>query len=254
MRPFFSFFGSKWRVAPHYPEPVYPTITEPFAGSCGYALRYPEHQVRLYDADPIICGVWHYLIHVRPEEILSLPLQFDHVDELRVSPEAKHLIGFWLNKGTVQPAKSPSKWMRENKSWQPGVYWGESIRERIASQVPHIRHWTVTQATYKDIPDQEASWFVDPPYAEAGRAYKFHDIDYAHLGEWCRSRSGQVIVCENAGAQWLPFRPFRTIKGLEGKRGGKKSEEVIWTNDQHPTLASAAGPIPQRRTVMHAAL
>jgi len=38
------------------------------------------------------------------------------------------------------------------------------------------------------------------------------------------------MVCENAGADWLPFRPFRTIKGLEGKRGGKKSEEVIWTN------------------------
>jgi hypothetical protein len=66
----------------------------------------------------------------------------------------------------------------------------------------------------------------------AGRAYKYHDIDYPALGEWCRSRSGQVIVCENAGAEWLPFQPFRTIKGLEGRRGGKKSVEVVWTGER----------------------
>jgi hypothetical protein len=91
-----------------------------------------------------------------------------------------------------------------------------------------------------DIPDQgPATWFVDPPYEVAGRAYRFHDIDYAHLGDWCRSRSGQVIVCENAGANWLPFRPFRTIKGLEGRRGGKKSVEVIWTNEEHPLSPTA---------------
>ncbi len=247
MRPFFSFFGSKWRVAPHYPKPLYSIITEPFAGSCGYALRYPEHQIRLYDADPTICGVWDYLIHVSPEEILSLPLQFDHVDELRMSPEAKHLIGFWLNKGTVQPAKSPSKWMRENRSWQPGVYWGESIRERIASQVERVRHWKISQACYGDIPDQgPMTWFVDPPYEVAGRAYRFHDVNYQALGDWCRSRNGQVIVCENAGADWLPFRPFRTIKALEGRRGGKRSEEVIWTNSECLTFPpSVSGGILQ---------
>jgi hypothetical protein len=239
MRPFFSFFGSKWRVANYYPQPAHNTIIEPFAGSAGYSLRYPEHQIHLYDADPIICGVWDYLIHVSAEEILSLPLHFDHVDELGVSPEAKHLIGFWLNKGTVQPAKSPSKWMRENKSWQPGVYWGESIRERIATQVGSIRHWKISQSLYTNIPNQPAVWFVDPPYEVAGKAYRFHNLDYPELGAWCRSRSGQVVVCENAGADWLPFVPFRTIKGLEGKRGGKKSVEVVWENAERPTLPAA---------------
>ena len=240
MRPYFSFFGSKYRVALHYPKPIHPTIIEPFAGSAGYSLRYPEYQVRLYDADPVICGVWDYLIHVSPEEIRRLPVVFSHVDELDLCPEAKWLIGFWLNKGTVQPSKSPSKWMRDYQARQPGcTYWSSAVIERIASQVPQIRHWTVTQAAYEDIPDQAPTWFVDPPYEVAGKAYKFHDIDYAKLGEWCRSRSGQVIVCENEGAEWLPFRPFRTIKGLEGRRGGKKSVEVIWTNDERPPVPPA---------------
>jgi hypothetical protein len=242
MRPFFSFFGSKWRVAPHYPKPVYPTIVEPFAGAAGYSLRYPEHETHLYDADPIICAVWRFLIGVSPEEIRSLPLQFDNVDEIDAPQEARWLIGFWLNKGTVQPSKSPSKWMRDYQARQPGcTYWSAAVAERIASQVPKIRHWTITQDSYMEIPEQgPATWFIDPPYEVAGKAYKFHDIDYANLGAWCRSRSGQVIVCENEGARWLPFQPFRTIKGLEGKRGGKRSEEVIWTNGERPTLPPAA--------------
>jgi hypothetical protein len=236
MRPFFSFFGSKYRVAPHYPTPKHSTIVEPFAGSCGYALRYPEHQVRLYDVDPTICGVWDYLIHVTPKEIRRLPLVFSHIDELDLCPEAKALIGFWLNKGTVQPSKSPSRWMRDYQARQPGcTYWSAAVVERIASQIESIRHWAISQTSYEAITDQAATWFIDPPYEIAGKAYRFHDIDYANLGEWCRSRCGQVIVCENAGAEWLSFRPFRTIKGLEGSRGGKRSEEVIWTNDDCPT-------------------
>jgi hypothetical protein len=242
MRPFFSYFGSKWRVANHYPVPTHSTIHEPFAGSAAYGLRYPNLQIHLYDVDPIICGLWAYLINVTPEEIRSLPLVFEHVDELRVCAEAKHLIGFWCNKGSVQPAKSPSKWMRDYQSRQPGVYWGERIRERIASQVPQIRHWTITKASFTDIPDQAATWFIDPPYEVAGRAYRFHSINYPDLGQWCRSRSGQVIVCENAGATWLPFRPFRTVKALEGRRGGKRSEEVIWTNDERPALPPTTVP------------
>lgn len=235
MRPFFSFYGAKWRVANYYPQPTYPTIIEAFAGSAGYSLRHPDRMVKLYDVDDAICAVWDYLIHVRPEEILALPLLFDHVDEIDAPQEARSMIGYWLNKGTVQPSKSPSKWMQDYRIKQPGVYWGEKIRERIASQVGCIRHWTITQSTYANIPNQLATWFVDPPYEVAGRAYRHHDIDYTHLASWCMSRNGQAIACENAGADWLPFKPFRVVKGLEGKRGGKRSVEVVWTHDEGPT-------------------
>jgi len=236
MRPFFSFFGSKFRVAPHYPQPTHNTVIEPFAGAAGYSLRYPELQVKLYDVDPIICAIWDYLVNASSEEIRSLPLQFDHVDDIKVPQEAKWLIGFWLNKGTVHPSKTPSKWMRDYQARQPGcTYWSAAVVERIAAQVGCIRHWTISEAPYSSIANERATWFVDPPYEVAGRAYRFPDIDYHHLGDWCKSRSGQTMVCENAGADWLPFRPFRTVKGLEGKRGGKKSVEIVWTNHDCPT-------------------
>jgi hypothetical protein len=46
VRPFFSFFGSKWRVAPHYPAPERDLIIEPFAGSAGYSLRHAGNPLR----------------------------------------------------------------------------------------------------------------------------------------------------------------------------------------------------------------
>lgn len=97
LRPFLSFYGGKWRVAKHYPEPNHGRIVEPFAGSAGYALRYPRKQVLLIDADPIIAGVWRYLIHTTEEEIRSLPTRVESVDDYPSLPqEARWLIGFWL--------------------------------------------------------------------------------------------------------------------------------------------------------------
>ena len=216
MRPFFSFYGGKWRDTPkHFPSPEFETIVEPFAGSAGYSVRYPDHDVVLCDIDPIIASVWQYLIEVKPDEILSLPgLQPGQtVDDLAVPQEARWLIGFWLNKGAERPRKSPSQWMREDN--QPECYWGNRVRTTIASQVESIRHWRIYNCSYEDCPVTEvATWFVDPPYQHAGRHYRFGSklIDYASLGRWCKELPGQVVVCEQQGATWLPFRTLGDVK------------------------------------------
>ena len=227
---FFCYYGGKWRAAPRYPSPRHPLIIEPFAGAAGYATRYADRAVWLYDVDPIIVGTWQYLIRVSPTEILALP----DVDESGIPPhlpqEARWLIGFWLNKGSASPCKTPSRWMRDGI--RPNSFWGEAVRQRIAQQVTSIRHWRVTQGGYDSIPDVCATWFVDPPYVAApGRRYRFSSIDYAHLGAWCASRPGQTLVCENSGATWLPFAPFHTIKGTVTKYGQKQSVEVLWENN-----------------------
>lgn len=223
---FFTYFGGKWRIAKHYPKPQFKTLIEPFAGSAGYSLHYPQSQVLLFDRDPIICSVWDYLIRTKESEILSLPIEITDVREMPLCQEAKWLIGFWLNKGNVSPCNIPGKWMRDG--WRPNSFWGEAIRKRIASQVDQIRHWKVANKSYDQIEDREASWFVDPPYQVSGVRYRFNKVDFDHLGKWCQNLSGQVMVCEQDGAAWLPFIPFRTMKALEGKRGAKQSKEVIW--------------------------
>lgn len=268
LRPFFSYYGSKFRLAPHYAPPRYTTIYEPFAGSAGYALAYPDRRVVLIDKDPVIAGLWNYLIHVSPEEIMRLPAHVENVDDHAIPQEAKWLIGFWLNAATTAPCRTPSKWVRQAQAgdnWEsqpsPGRtrvgytpqaakdrFWGEGKRALIASQVDKIRHWEVRHGSYADIPDEEATWFVDPPYRVMGAYYKMSakQIDFAHLGEWCRSRSGQVIVCENAGAGWLPFRLFRDVKSNQARRGAKaRNVEVIWTSDSAQRRFATTRPPPR---------
>lgn len=230
LRPFISYYGGKYRAAPHYPPPVHETIIEPFAGSAGYAVRYPSRRVKLYDVNPKIVGTWQYLLRASEREILALPdiQNGQTVDDLDICQEAKWLIGWWINKGNVYPCKKPSEWMLSKTKY--GFY-GQDIRRRIACQLTTIRHWTITLASYPDIPNEVATHFIDPPYNnKAGSVYPFSNIDYGHLAQWSRSRHGQVIVCENEGANWLPFEPFMMAQSNPSKCGKGKSAEAIWTN------------------------
>lgn len=234
LRPFFTYFGGKWRAAPHYPAPQHNWIIEPFAGAAGYSLRYPDKNVDLVDLDEKVAGTWDYIIKTPESEIRALPLYdgtWETTDDLDLPQEARWLIGWWLNKATVQPSKSPSKWVREVTTTGENV-WGAGVRERIASQQQYIRHWSSSCGSYLDIDTpHEYTWFIDPPYQVRGSSYKHSDIDYAQLAEWCRGLKGQVIVCENEGATWLPFEPFRDTKATHGSRRTGVSREVVWLNN-----------------------
>lgn len=232
MKPFFCYYGGKWRIGNRYPEPTTDTIIEPFAGAAGYSVRhYGTQNVRLYDLDEKIVMTWAYLIRATPEEILRLPLEIPTtVDDLDICEEARYLIGWWLNKGATGPRKSPSKWMRDRI--RPNSFWGEVIRDRIAQQVAKIRHWTIERRGYLTLDNPRATWFIDPPYdSAAGRLYRYSTIEYDDLADFCLTREGQVIVCENEGATWLPFETFCDAKVNESKHGGKFSKELIWIKE-----------------------
>ena len=229
MSPFFSYFGSKHRIAVKYPPPRHDTIVEPFAGSAGYAVRHYWRQVVLVDKDPAIIALWRYLVRVSAREIMRLPdLEIGAgVDGLNVSDEARLLIGFNVNQAVSGPRNTLTSW---------GT-WGPAHRARVAVQVERIRHWQIIEGSYELAPDVDATWFVDPPYAEMGKHYRCgaDAIDFAALATWCRSRRGQVMVCENEGAEWLPFRRFHNARSARPRVGevltDAVSREVIWTND-----------------------
>ena len=235
LKPFFRFYGSKYHISHMYPAPKYNTIVEPFAGSAGYSLRHYNRNVFIFDKDPIIVGIWKYLISVTPEEILSLPnIPLDGtVDDVELPcEEAKHLIGFWLQGATRRPKKAPSTWMRESiKHRTTGSFWGPNARQQIADQVSLIRHWHVFEGSYEYIrvPHYPITWFIDPPYNnESGKRYRKYCnsryIIYPDLADWCQSRKGQVIVCEQEGADWLSFSPLVTSI----TSGNKMSQEIMY--------------------------
>jgi len=235
---FFGYFGAKHALARRYPAPRFETIVEPFAGSAGYATHHHGRRVLLVERDPRVANVWRYLLRVTPRELLSLPdLTIGQlVDDLDVCEEARDLISYWCGPGAGHGRSKLSPQAADN----PDQAWGRIVRARLASQVDKIRHWRVIEGDYSEAPDVEATWFVDPPYEVAGSAKQYRQhaglIDFAKLGAWCRSRRGQVIVCENEGAAWLPFRRFRDLKST----GGTVSREVIWTNDGEEQAQAAS--------------
>lgn len=212
LRPFFSFYGSKWRLARHYPEPRHSLIVEPFAGSAGYSLRYPDRDVLLIEADDQIAELWRYLITADPADVLALPLvkPGESIAELDLPAGARTLIGFWLGRCRATPARSASTWFRPDR--KPGSFWSAATRARIAAQMPAIRHWRVICADYTAGDIGSATYFIDPPYERRGTHYRKHSIDFEALGRWSTRLRGSVIVCEELGASWLPFRPLRQAK------------------------------------------
>jgi site-specific DNA-adenine methylase len=233
LRPFWRYYGGKYRAAPKYPAPVYDHIVEPFAGAAGYALRYHTRRVTLVDAYPVVADIWRYLIAATPAEILRVPL-VECVDDLPawVPQEARWLVGFWLCTATTAPRRTLTAGMKRTQQRGNTMSgWVERSRERVASQVDAIKHWRIIEGDYRAAGDAAATWFIDPPYNNKAGSY-YHGakrIDYGALGDWCMSRAGHVIVCENTGADWLPFRHFADTKAMTLQRGdGRKSAEVIY--------------------------
>lgn len=217
----FSYFGAKHALARFYPKPEFPIIVEPFAGSAGYSCLHSTRDIRLYDVDESIIQAWKFLIGSSREAVASLPL------EPPFPQEAEALIGYWLANGRTKPVKVASSWARSGE--RPNAYWGPVARELVTNISERIKHWLVLKESWERIPTNESrTWFVDPPYSsKGGRAYTHNSVNYRHLAEWCRSLPGQVIVTEEEGATWLPFRFFKDVKTSRKLR----TREVIWTND-----------------------
>lgn len=214
----FSYYGCKSKIVRKYPKPLYDTIYEPFAGSARYALEYWECAVTLIEAYDKVYRVWKYLQQASEAEILGLP-EVEPKQKLetvmgftQLCDEAKWLIGFSVNSGSSIPKKTAGKrnhWSRD--------------KIRIAGSLHKIRHWNIWHGDYSDAENIKATWYIDPPYQRAGKYYTKRIEDYAALGAWCQSRQGQVIVCENDGADWLDFQPLTSLAGQLHTQ-----KEVIW--------------------------
>lgn len=227
LSPFFKYFGSKCRSAARYPEPKHDTIIEPFCGGAGYSLNYPERQVVLSDSDKRVATVWQYLIDASPDEIMALPLMEpgQHIRTLDVSEPARLFISCCVNSSQFRNVLT--QW----KNGQNDGLWGPKWRKKVARQVTEIKHWRVACHEYDHVENSKATWFIDPPYAELDEHYaasRRNGIDYTHLADWCNSRHGQVIVCEQGGATWLPFRHLGEFAAVRNA-GGRSCQEAIWT-------------------------
>lgn len=231
MKPFFSYYGAKYTVARHLGPPQRGLVIEPFAGSACYSTRWMPFDVALYDVSPDICDLWDWLIHSSYQDVMAIPDRFDDIEQVMALPRGPQmLVRFWIAKGRAEPSGAISPWYLKHRDDGDCRVWGPRVKERIIIQKPFIDRWTIDQMPYWKVPIREAHWHIDPPYNNAaGRRYPHANLDFDHLAEWCRSLPGVVHVCENEGADWLPFRPLCEVVSSRGRREGKVSREAIWT-------------------------
>lgn len=220
-----SYYGAKTNVIQHYPPPKYGKIIEPFAGTARYALRYFDREILLVDKYEVIIGIWKWLQQCSPNDVLSLPRmkQGDHVDSFKFDCKpAKDLMGFCIGFMTESPRKTATVRLTQ----RPNTV--NYTLNRIASNLFKIRHWEIKCGSYLDIENQEATWFIDPPYQYGGHVYKENskNLSFDQLSNWCKSREGQSIVCETTKADWMDFKPLAIHKIRMGFQ-----KEAIWTNE-----------------------
>lgn len=234
----FSYYGGKSKIAHLYPPPQFDHIIEPFAGGAGYALRYHDRKVTLIDKNPATVAMWRYLLENSLETVLrDLPetvSKGQKVSALLPSGAPPGLAAFLAASASVGEAGSYCFADRSFTGY--GTTQWPRVRERVAYFLPRIRHWTVIEGTYRDAPDVEATWYVDPPYSNRlGQRYFCKDVDFKDLAQFCTTRKGQTIVCENEGATWLPFEKLVEVRNLRNK-----SVEVVWCGSS--TTASSETP------------
>jgi site-specific DNA-adenine methylase len=227
-----GYYGSKSNLVDYYPEPECDLIIEPFAGTAQYSLKYWDRNVILVDKYETIINLWKWLQVCSEGDILGTRRLKcgENVDDFEWDcQEQKDLVGFIITGAPTMPKKTASRWktvIRPNtQNYKLNL---------IASNLRKIRHWDIRLGSYEDVPNQLATWFVDPPYKVAGKYYKHSSksIDYSHLAHWSKCRIGQTIVCENVGADWLPFNYLTSIRGAI-----KSSREAVWLNAE-PRITS----------------
>lgn len=179
------------------------------------------------DTSEYVIDVWRYLQQATPADVLSLPdvpSKISIKDAEGLTQAEKWLIGFHLCRGKAKPRHTG----HGQNSWAQD-------KIRISKELHKIRHWSIIQGSYEDMSWRpKATYFIDPPYKltqeRKGNSdrYPGDPIDYTRLAHWCETRSGQVIVCEGEGADWLPFELLTTATTNTNNRATKKAGEYMY--------------------------
>ena len=227
-----SYYGSKNKIAKLYPLPKHGLIIEPFSGAAWYSVLHRHKNVLLNEKNEIIHNIWNWLINEATSDLIMEYKDFfvgQDISQIALDKAHKDLIGFCINRGSIAPKNIVQKWSCQVASKPNWASTTAYSLKRVANLLPEIKHWKTQLDDYKNIPNIEATWFIDPPYQRGGEHYKHSkkNIDFTKLGEWSKERLGQIIVCENDGADWMPFIPLKEYWG-----GMKRSTEVIWSNEK----------------------
>lgn len=235
----FSYFGSKAKLWKYYSKPHYDTIIEPFCGAANYSIHYYDRDVWINDLWKPVIEIWRWIQQASKQDVKSLPeLKYgERLSNIKsISSEERLLLRMCLSCGNCDESHDKmSKWAagirskprpNSHRSKDPSQI--ERTKRNILKIVGKISHWKITNLDYSELPNKQATWYVDPPYKSRGAKYKkgSKNLNYKKLGEWCLQRKGQIIVCECEPARWLDFVALR-LTGMVNQNKNRYHEVVF---------------------------
>jgi hypothetical protein len=218
----YYYWGRKGRLASSYPAPIYDLVIEPFAGSMAYTLHHRPRMAIGVEADLQVALLWDRLVHASLAEIRAM----------RVPPIGTRTTDlYWMlpssSNSTLNSKSRIMTWLAHERALAQHAM---TIRNHTYARNHVLYH----HGDYREAPDVEATWFIDPPYSAVNGGYHrdYSTVDYEELAEWCHSRKGQVIVCEDENGWWLPFKPHRKFRGVRNAKGvERKGTESVWNSE-----------------------
>lgn len=244
--PLFKWFGSKWQAAKRYPAPEHDHVIEPYAGGAGYSLNHCDRKVCIWDDDPLLQELWHWLIcEATASDVLDIPVGLPAgtiIPDVGMSRGQDLLLKNWQRTNNVGNCWTVSSW-----GHLPGQ-WTEHTRSRVAEEIYAIKHWQLSRAL-KYSPwsiAQAATWFVDPPYFYNYRYSRtLPAFDFDELAARVRGipKNSLVIVCEAACKKtraipnYLPFEPsHQSVTSRRKSSQSHHSSEALYVRRPEPTL------------------
>lgn len=233
-----SYYGGKSKIVHHYPVPTHSLLIEPFAGSGAYSWHHRRmdsgapREVWLNDLDARTYSIWKFLTSPDASDIVEAYVPETVEAGTKISeiipadyPGLVEMCRAEANQGT-QGARG----VHDQVTSMGAKCW--KVRRKALQVIPEVKDWRITNSSYEDLINVDATWFVDPPYSNpAGSRYRTTGINYEALGWWCLNRKGQTIVCENLGANWLPFVPMEHSRvSIRSRYQKADAKEVMWTN------------------------
>lgn len=200
----FFIFGRKGRAAKSYEAPAYPIVVEPFAGSMAYSLVHRPQIAIGVEKDRQTYDLWHRLCSMTAEEIQDFPC-----------PEiGERTTDGWVLQAGVSNSSVSAHSRKVNDFIR--VTFEKQRRMALKHHEYASRSVVYLHGDYRDAPDIEATWFIDPPYERVKTGYRHGsaEIDYDELAKWCTTRKGQVIMCEGFDGSWLPFEHHGSRRGM----------------------------------------
>lgn len=214
----FYYYGAKNLLSKYYSEPEHNIIIEPFCGSAAYScfhlFKNKNLKSILCDKNKDVSIAWDFILNCSEEDVKNY----------KTPNIGEYAYDFLIKTCSASNASSKCKKMKYTERLDR-VF--QIQKRRILKFLPIRNRIKFINDDYENLKynKEKHTWFIDPPYQiklknnsvfQNGNGYSkdcnTENINFENLKKYIFSKKGQIIVCEKEGANWLPFKKFRTNK------------------------------------------